>query len=54
MKLGEKSVVQTNEKDIETIFKIVNKSPKYNSKQEQQRKQDEIRADLHRVYKKYT
>lgn len=45
-------MMEVQEKNIETVFKIVNKRP-YDSKQEQQRKKDAVRADLYQIYKKY-
>lgn len=39
--------------NIETTFNIVNKKPRYNNMHEQQNKENEIRADLYKIYKKY-
>ena len=44
--------MQVQDKNIETVFKIVNKRP-HSDKQEQQRRKDAVRADLYQIYKKY-
>ncbi len=44
--------MQAQNRNIEMIFKVVNKRPQLN-KQEQLRRKETVRADLYQVYKKY-
>lgn len=44
--------MQVQNKNIEMMFKVVNKRPQLN-KQEQLKRKNTVRADLYQIYKKY-
>lgn len=44
--------MQVQNRNIEMIFKVVNKRPQMN-KQEQLKRKKAVRADLYQIYKKY-
>ena len=46
-------VMKENNKNIDATFNVVNKRPRYKNRHEQQRKEDETRAELYQIYKKY-
>ena len=45
--------MKENNKNIDATFNVVNKRPRYKNRHEQQRKEDETRAELYQIYKKY-